>query len=133
MSEKYETKNMIGEDLISQNILIDAHQEPIVIGTEYLIKLYHKSKKMTILSISDWKRVEYYEQFKEIFRQGGLIQFTNYAIRLGFIENNLDSEEYLSKMIECFNTGEDFEKSNYLNNEILKLKEYVKNNEISVG
>ena len=132
MLEKYETKVINGEYLISQNILIDAHQKSIIIGTEYLIKLYHKSKTITILSISDWKRLEYYEQFKEIFSQGGLIPFINYSIRLGFMENHLDSEKHLLEMIECFNKVEDFEKSNYLHNEFIKLKEYVKNNEICI-
>lgn len=122
-----EIKELSGEQLLSENHNIDAWKQPIKIGTKYKVKLYHKQKRMTILSEKDWKIKEFYELGQTIFNQGGLFKWVDYGMRLGFIKEYSDYIETVEEMIEVFNERGDYEKSIYFRNELKKFKRRIKN------
>jgi hypothetical protein len=118
----YETKELSGEDLITQGYTVDTFKKPIVIGTEYIVKLYHKQKRMTIISDSDRKIADYYAMGMQIVNEGGLISWANFRVRLDLMEKSEDCIPMIEELIQCYNGREDFEKSDYMSKQLKQLK-----------
>ena len=117
---------MSGEDLILQNKSLDAYSNLIKIGINYEVRLYYRTKSVTILSEEDWWIKDCYELEEDIMVRGGLFSWVNFGCRLGFFKDFKDCYETIEDMINCFNQREDFKKSIYFRDELKKLKENEK-------
>ena len=69
----------------------------------------------------------YNELVRDIKQQGGLINWANFGCRLGFFEDPLDCVEGVKDAIKHYNGVEKYEHSAYFRDELLKLEEYMSN------
>jgi hypothetical protein len=122
--ERPEIKEYSGDDLLSQGVTIDAWKQPIVPGTSYEVKLFHKQKRMTILSKSDWQIQKHYETGQTIFQQG-LFSWADYGLRLGFFIEYEDCIPGVEAIIETYNKREDYEKSAHLTKQLEKFRKRI--------
>lgn len=112
---------MTGENLIDSGKDIDAYGEPLSVAEKYIVKFYN-DKTLCILTKRQWEIRDTYLRTQDIYNQDGLIKWSNFGVRLGLFDNPLDCIETLKKDIENFNSVEDYEKSQYLYEEIQNLK-----------
>ena len=117
---------MSGEDLLLQDKSLDAYLKPIKIGIRYEVRLYYRTKSVTILSEEDWWIKDCYELGEDIIMRGGLFDWVRFGRRLGFFKDFKDCYETIEDMIDCFNKREDFDKSIHFRDELKKLKENEK-------
>jgi hypothetical protein len=120
--DNIEEQEITGDELLEQGIDFDTYRNPIIPGTEYLVKIQHKIKKMAILSKQDWKDKNQYELGDEIERQGGLVNWFNFGYRLGFFESINDCIESIEELITFYGLKEEFGKAINLQKELQHLK-----------
>ncbi len=125
-NKKYKSIKISGEDLLSQNKLVDTYCKVIKVGVDYEIRAYNKIKSITLLSLRDWWVRDCYETAEDIFFREGLINWVDFKIKLNTFKGVSDSYEIIEDLIECFNQKEDFDKSIYFRDELKKLKENEK-------
>lgn len=125
----YEIKEYFGSYLIKKGHYIDAWKQPIKPRIKYSVRFYHKLKRITILSKKDWKIDEFYKLGKTIHNQKGLVNWVKFGIRLQFIDKASDYVKTVEEMVKIFKLRKDYDKSIYFNNELKKLKNYIKRNE----
>ena len=115
-----------GARLLDSGKLVDAYNKPIDPDTKYLVKFHFAKGEslVTILTEEEWHIRDVYDAAREIYSQGGAINWANYGTRLGFYLSPLEAIPLIESFIETFNSVEDYEKSKYLYEELQKLKEY---------
>ena len=117
-------KEITGESLIESGKTVDAYGEPLSVGEKYLAK-YYSNKTFTVLTKKQWELRDSYETAQEIYEREGLVNWADIAVYNHQFNNPLDCVESVMKCIQNFNTVEDYEKSQYLYEEIQKLKQKI--------
>ena len=121
-SKKYNYKQISGENLLNQNKLIDTYCKKIKLGVEYEIRAYKNTNSVKVLSIKDWWIKDCYDIYEDVIKKGGLNEWFDFQINVGNITDFNECCETIEGTIECFNFKEDFDKSIYFRDQLIKLK-----------